>query len=47
LIDSSRIAVIGLSNGGGFAPMAANGTPVRGYVVARIDFFLECLGICR
>jgi alpha-beta hydrolase superfamily lysophospholipase len=31
-IDPSRIAVIGLSNGGGFAPMAANGARVRGYV---------------
>jgi acetyl esterase/lipase len=33
-IDPSRVAVIGLSNGGGFAPMVANGAGVRGYVAA-------------
>lgn len=32
--DSSRIFVVGLSNGGGFSPLAAAGHPVRGYVSA-------------
>ena len=31
--DTSRIFVLGLSNGGGFAPLVAEGAPVRGYVV--------------
>jgi pimeloyl-ACP methyl ester carboxylesterase len=33
-IDSSRIVVIGLSNGGGTAPLVAGNHPVRGYVAA-------------
>lgn len=32
-IDKSRIFVFGLSNGAGFAPLVADGAPVRGYVV--------------
>ena len=31
--DTSRIFILGLSNGGGFAPLVAEGAPVRGYVV--------------
>lgn len=30
--DSSRIVIVGISNGGGFAPLLAQGTPVAGYV---------------
>src|SRR5579859_4340265 len=33
-IDPDRIFVIGLSNGGGFAPLAAEGRKVRGFVAA-------------
>jgi pimeloyl-ACP methyl ester carboxylesterase len=33
-IDPARIVVIGLSNGGGTAPLAAGRHPVRGYVAA-------------
>ena len=32
-VDPARIFVFGLSNGGGFAPLVAEGAPVRGYVV--------------
>jgi pimeloyl-ACP methyl ester carboxylesterase len=32
-VDSTRIFIFGISNGGGFAPLVAGGTPVRGYVV--------------
>ncbi|MGI9102154.1 MAG: alpha/beta hydrolase family protein [Terriglobales bacterium] len=32
--DLSRIYVLGFSNGGGFAPLVAGDTPVRGYIVA-------------
>jgi pimeloyl-ACP methyl ester carboxylesterase len=31
--DVQRIFVLGLSNGGGFAPLVSQGAPVRGYVV--------------
>ncbi len=31
-IDAERVAVVGLSNGGGFAPFAAPGDRVKGYV---------------
>ncbi|HUL17781.1 MAG TPA: alpha/beta hydrolase [Steroidobacteraceae bacterium] len=31
--DVQRVFVLGLSNGGGFAPLVAQGAPVRGYVV--------------
>ncbi len=31
--DPQRVFVLGLSNGGGFAPLVAQGAPVRGYVV--------------
>ena len=31
-IDTSRVFVIGISNGGGFSPLAARGKPVRAYV---------------
>lgn len=31
-VDPDRIFVFGLSNGGGFAPLVADGAPVRGYV---------------
>jgi pimeloyl-ACP methyl ester carboxylesterase len=30
--DASRIVMVGISNGGGFAPLVAQGTPVAGYV---------------
>lgn len=33
-IDPSRIFVLGLSNGGGFSPLVAQGHPVRGYIAA-------------
>lgn len=33
-IDSGRVFVLGMSNGGGFAPLAAQGHPVRGYLAA-------------
>jgi alpha-beta hydrolase superfamily lysophospholipase len=33
-IDVARVFVVGLSNGGGFAPLVARGKPVRGYVAA-------------
>jgi pimeloyl-ACP methyl ester carboxylesterase len=33
-IDPGKIIVLGMSNGGGFSPMAAQGRPVRGYVSA-------------
>jgi pimeloyl-ACP methyl ester carboxylesterase len=32
-IDPQRIFVLGISNGGGFAPLVAEGAPVRGYLV--------------
>lgn len=32
-IDSSRIYIVGESNGGGFAPLVTGDTPVRGYLV--------------
>ncbi|MBV8146649.1 MAG: alpha/beta hydrolase [Gammaproteobacteria bacterium] len=32
-VDPDRIFLFGMSNGGGFAPLVADGTPVRGYVV--------------
>jgi pimeloyl-ACP methyl ester carboxylesterase len=32
-LDTSRIYMMGFSNGGGFAPMVAGDTPVRGYLV--------------
>jgi pimeloyl-ACP methyl ester carboxylesterase len=32
-VDPARIFVLGLSNGGGVAPLVAEGVPVRGYVV--------------
>lgn len=31
-IDTNRVIVVGLSNGGGFSPIAAAGRPVRGYI---------------
>jgi len=31
-IDAGRVIVIGMSNGGGFAPLAAGNHPVRGYI---------------
>jgi pimeloyl-ACP methyl ester carboxylesterase len=31
--DAQRVFVLGLSNGAGFAPLVAQGAPVRGYVV--------------
>jgi pimeloyl-ACP methyl ester carboxylesterase len=31
-IDQSRVFVVGMSNGGGFSPLAARGKPVVGYV---------------
>lgn len=33
-IDLSRVFVVGLSNGGGFSPLAAHNHPVRGYISA-------------
>lgn len=32
-IDPGRIFLFGMSNGGGFAPLVADGAPVKGYVV--------------
>ncbi|MDP9091218.1 MAG: alpha/beta hydrolase [Pseudomonadota bacterium] len=32
-VDTNRVFVFGISNGGGFAPLVAEGAPVRGYVV--------------
>jgi pimeloyl-ACP methyl ester carboxylesterase len=32
-VDPQRIYVLGISNGGGFAPLVADGAPVQGYVV--------------
>jgi pimeloyl-ACP methyl ester carboxylesterase len=32
-VDANRIFVFGISNGGGFAPLVADGVPVKGYVV--------------
>lgn len=33
-LDQNRVIVIGLSNGGGFAPLVPHGRPVRGYIAA-------------
>jgi pimeloyl-ACP methyl ester carboxylesterase len=33
-VDPDRIVVLGLSNGGGFAPLVADGAPVAGYVTS-------------
>jgi dienelactone hydrolase len=33
-IDRERVFVVGISNGGGFAPLVTGGAPVRGYVAA-------------
>ena len=33
-VDTDRVFILGLSNGGGFAPLVAEGLPVQGYVVA-------------
>ena len=33
-IDTGRVFILGMSNGGGFAPLVAEGHPVRGYVAA-------------
>ncbi len=32
-VDPSAIFLFGISNGGGFAPLVANGAPVKGYVI--------------
>ena len=32
-IDRRKVFVFGVSNGGGFAPLVAEGAPVRGYVI--------------
>lgn len=32
-VDPNRVFLFGMSNGGGFAPLVADGAPVRGYVV--------------
>ena len=32
-VDTQRTFIFGLSNGGGFAPLVAEGEPVKGYVV--------------
>jgi pimeloyl-ACP methyl ester carboxylesterase len=32
-VDPDRLFLFGMSNGGGFAPLVADGAPVRGYVV--------------
>lgn len=32
-IDPAKVFVFGISNGGGFAPLIADGAPVRGYVI--------------
>jgi pimeloyl-ACP methyl ester carboxylesterase len=32
-VDTSRIFLFGISNGGGFAPLVAEGSAIRGYVV--------------
>ena len=32
-VDRDRVFIYGLSNGGGFAPLVAEGAPVRGYIV--------------
>ena len=32
-VDASRIFLFGMSNGGGFAPLVAEGAPIKGYVV--------------
>jgi pimeloyl-ACP methyl ester carboxylesterase len=32
-VDPDRIYLLGISNGGGFAPLVADGAPVKGYVV--------------
>ena len=32
-VDTSRIFILGISNGGGFAPLVPNGATVKGYVV--------------
>jgi pimeloyl-ACP methyl ester carboxylesterase len=32
-VDPSRIVILGMSNGGGFAPLVPQGQPVKGYIV--------------
>jgi pimeloyl-ACP methyl ester carboxylesterase len=32
-VDPARIVILGMSNGGGFAPLVPQGRPVRGYIV--------------
>jgi len=32
-VDPQRLFLFGMSNGGGFAPLVAEGTPIRGYIV--------------
>ena len=32
-VDTTAIFLFGISNGGGFAPLVANGAPVKGYVI--------------
>lgn len=32
-VDGSRIFILGVSNGGGFAPLVAEGAPVKGFVI--------------
>jgi len=32
-VDRSRVFILGLSNGGGFAPLVPQGAPIRGYVI--------------
>jgi len=33
LVDPARIFRFGMSDGGGFAPLVADGAPIKGYVV--------------
>jgi len=32
-VDGARVFLLGISNGGGFAPLVAEGAPVKGYIV--------------